>query len=159
MSYEFSIYQWYHLHRFFAEISYESTYPTPMVEPVEYLEEPDDTADQMEQRRLEINSELEELQQELDQAITEKEFIYNSLVEVSDRRVYVEERINELETSGNSDSDSEVSELSDELVGLLSDQGDLKSELNIINQLITELEMEMNSLLAEEIQLEMQRKY
>ena len=142
---------------FFAEISYESTYPTPMVEPIEYIEEPDDTADQMELRRMEINSELEELQQELDQAITDKESIYNSFIEISNRRVYVEERINELEASGYSDSD-EVSELSDELVVLLSDGANLKAELSILKQLIRELETEMKSLLAEEIQLEMQRK-
>ena len=127
-----------------------------MVEPIEYLE-PDDLSDQMELRRLEIKSELEELQQELDQANTDKESIFNNYVEVSDQRVSIVERINELEASGYSDSD-EVSELSDELDVILPNLANLESELSIINQLIRELESEMSNLLAEERELEMQRK-
>ncbi|KAI6655567.1 hypothetical protein LOD99_2066 [Oopsacas minuta] len=137
---------------FFTEVSYESIYPTPVIEPM-YPEEPMDTVEEMEQRRLELNRELEQLQQELDQAVSEKQIIFNKYVEVSNRHIYVEERINELLESGNIDSD-EGNDLRNELQELQADQNNLKSELAIIKALIREIEEEMNALLSEEIQLE-----
>ena len=141
---------------FFEELDYESTYPTPVIEP-EYL--PDDsvdTAEEMELRRTEIGEELEQLQQEQDQAAVEKDLIFNNLVNVSDRRVYVEERLLELEQTGESYSE-EGQRLTAELSALLAQETKWKSELKIIQGLLGEINEEMQILLSEELRLEMQR--
>ena len=141
---------------FFEELDYESTYPTPVIEP-EYL--PDDsvdTAEEMELRRTEIGEELEQLQQEQDQAAVEKDLIFNNLVNVSDWRVYVEERLLELEQTGESYSE-EGQRLTAELSALLAQETKWKSELKIIQGLLGEINEEMQILLSEELRLEMQR--
>ena len=117
-----------------------------------------DTADEMELRRTEISEELEQLQQELDQAATEKDIIFNDLVNVSDRRVYVEERLLELSQAGESDS-GEGQRLSAKLPLLLAEEAKLKSELQIIHGLVEEIQEEMQILLSEELRLEMQCEY